>query len=71
MKTPEERYRNDAQFKMLVDALEAAIHRAQYTPSELREAAILAAIHYESVRVRQYWDPLLGPNEAHRKGGEG
>lgn len=47
MKSPEERYRHDAEFKMLVDWMEAAIHRAQYTPSEMREAALLASTHFE------------------------
>ena len=47
MMTPEERYLRDTTFKILVDSLEAQIHQANYTPTELREAAILAAIHYE------------------------
>jgi hypothetical protein len=50
--TPEERYHRDPQFKMLVDTLELHIHRAQFTPTELREAAILAAIKYECRTVR-------------------
>lgn len=45
--TPEQRYCHDATFKMLVDLLEQQIHNAQYTPSEIRAAAMLAAIHYE------------------------
>jgi hypothetical protein len=61
--TPQERYLHDPMFKNLVDMLEAAIHRADYTPSELREAAVLAAIHYESMRVRRQFIPLT-PNEA-------
>ena len=39
-----ERYHRDTQLKMLVDSLDMQIHRAQFTPTELREAAILAAI---------------------------
>jgi hypothetical protein len=41
--TPEERYRRDVEFKLLVDILYAQIVTARYTPTELREAAILAA----------------------------
>jgi hypothetical protein len=44
---PQERYYRDVEFKTLVDTLETFIHRCQYTPTELREAALLAAIHYE------------------------
>jgi heterodisulfide reductase subunit B len=52
-RTVRARYQNDAHFKHLVDCLEHAIHQAKYTPSELREAAILAAIHYEHHTLRQ------------------
>lgn len=61
MQTPEERYQTDPHFHMLVDVLTNAIAQAQYTPSELREAALLAAIHYEMRYVRRHFiqpDPL-------------
>jgi hypothetical protein len=45
--TPEERYLTDPAFRLLVDRLYESIASASYTPSELREAVILAAIHYE------------------------
>jgi hypothetical protein len=45
---PEERYHRDPTFAALVDVMEAAIHRAEYTPTELREAAMLAAVRYET-----------------------
>lgn len=45
---PTEALRGDAEFAALVAALEAAIHRHQFTPAELREAVILAATRYES-----------------------
>lgn len=47
MMTPEERYGRDAQFRMLVDLLHVQIMDCNYTPTELREAVILAATHYE------------------------
>ena len=50
--SPEEKYRNDKQYRLLVDTLEQMIHLAQFTPSELREAAIFAAIRYESRHIR-------------------
>lgn len=39
-----ERYHRDPAFARLVDTLESLIYKAEYTPSELREAVILAAI---------------------------
>lgn len=44
---PEYRYRTDATFHTLVDSLEALLIHAHLTPSEIREAAMLAAIHHE------------------------
>lgn len=46
MMTPEERYRRDPEFKALVDYAYQTIERAQFTPTELREAVILAATMY-------------------------
>lgn len=45
--TPSERYQTDPCFKTLVDTLEGLIHACEHTPSELRDAVMLAAIHYE------------------------
>lgn len=42
-----DRYNNDAQIRALVDYLTQAIDKLQFTPTEIREAAMLAAIHYE------------------------
>lgn len=47
-----ERYRNDATFRALVDMMRAAIERAEFTPSEIREAAMLAQILYEETNLR-------------------
>lgn len=46
-----QRYYQDATFHALVDAIEAVIHEAKYTPTEVREAAVLACIHYEETRL--------------------
>lgn len=50
--TPEERYRRDPAFRVLVDTLRAALAGGNYTPTELREAAILAAAAHEAETIR-------------------
>jgi hypothetical protein len=47
-RTPQGRYESDPMFHRVVDMLGALIHEAQLTPSEVREAAVLACIHYEA-----------------------
>jgi hypothetical protein len=49
--SPAHRYRNDPYYHGLVDMLEGMIHAAKYTPQEIRDAAGLAAIHYEMRRM--------------------
>lgn len=56
MKTPREKYQNDPEYNRLVKMLEGFIHHARFTPSELREACILACINYEMSHVRDYHD---------------
>jgi len=53
----EERYRTDAHFKMLADMIEAYIHKTEFTPSEVREAAMMACIHFE-MRYRWAQNPF-------------
>lgn len=48
----ENRYLRDPAFRALTDMMEQFIHNCQYSPSEMREAALLSAIHYESRTVR-------------------
>jgi hypothetical protein len=52
MKTPRQKYQHDPQYRQLVQAMLAQVHEAQFTPSEIREAAILACIMYEETRIR-------------------
>lgn len=48
--TPEQRYQRDPQFHRLVRMLENLIHNAEFTPTELREALILAQTNFELCR---------------------
>jgi predicted RNA-binding protein associated with RNAse of E/G family len=47
-----ERYQNDPIFRVMVDSLVNAIEIGQITPTEAREAAMLAQIMYESRHLR-------------------
>lgn len=52
---PEDRYRNDPVFKSLVDVLSCMLENnamRNWTPTELREAVMLAACRYEMTHVR-------------------
>lgn len=54
-----DKYYNDPEFRTLVDLMEKFIHDNKFTPSEMREAAVMASINYEMRRVdrRIYLDP--------------
>jgi len=54
MKSPKDKYLNDPEYRHLVDMMESLIERARFTPSELREASILACINYEMRHVREF-----------------
>jgi hypothetical protein len=45
--TPQERYQRDVEFRVLVDMIESMVSHCKYTPTELREAVILASIHHD------------------------
>lgn len=52
MTNPRDRYLTDGHFRTLVDALYCALEAAQFTPTEVREAAMLAQIKYEELHIR-------------------
>jgi hypothetical protein len=59
--TPEERYRRDPVFHALVDMLRSALAGGNFTPTELREAAILAAAAHEMETLRPLFLGYLRP----------
>lgn len=50
----QERYRYDRVFATLVDTLTNMLREGNYTPTEVREAAMLAQLHFEDMRVRRF-----------------
>lgn len=52
MKSPREKYQNDPMYAALVNSLWSMIEAAEMTPSEVREAAILACTLYEERKPR-------------------
>jgi hypothetical protein len=53
MLSPKEKYMNDPEYHHLVQTLEALIEQARFTPSELREACVLASINYEMRHIKE------------------
>ena len=47
-----EKYVTDPSFHALVDVFTGVLWRGEYTASEIREAAIFAAMKVENVRIR-------------------
>lgn len=54
-----ERYNSDPTFHTLVDMMVAFIFDAKFTPSEMREAAILASIIYEQESMHRFTLPSI------------
>jgi hypothetical protein len=54
MKTPREKYQNDANYHRMVDSMAHMIEQAHFTPSEVREMAVLACILYEERHIREF-----------------
>jgi len=64
----EERYRNDPSFRALVVTIEAWYERLQFTPSEMREAAMYAACRVEQRTIRPAWvEKPINPDYEHEK----
>lgn len=58
MKTPRDKYYNDAHYHQLVEAMVGQINACHFTPSEMREAAVLASILYEEHHMRAFSIPM-------------
>lgn len=50
--TPDEKYRTDPQYRTFVDMLISMIEQCQFSPSEIREMAMLACIRHETYYAR-------------------
>jgi len=62
--TAEERYIHDPVFRRLVDTIYEGVCEKQYTPTEVRDAAMLAALKYEQTHLR--WISQTKPSEVKR-----
>lgn len=49
---PRARYNRDAQFKCLVDIQVQMLEKCEFSPTEMREAAMLACILYDERHTR-------------------
>lgn len=61
MRVPAERYQTDSSFNHLVNSIECLLHQAEFTPSDVKEAAMLACILYEE---RKKWSKTYPPYNA-------
>ena len=52
MMTPTEQYKYDSKFRQIVDILRDELRRYEFTPSELRQAVILAATMHAEQNIR-------------------
>ena len=52
MRTPEQNYMLNTEFRMMTDHMEKLLSDYQFSPAEMREAAMLACVHFEMRRAR-------------------
>jgi len=45
--SPDEKYNTDVTYRTMVDSMTQMIRECHFTPSEMREMAIMASINYE------------------------
>jgi len=57
MESPRKKYMTDNEFRALVQMMVAYIHQCYFTPSEMRQASILASIIYEEQTIRDFLVP--------------
>ncbi len=62
----ERRYYDDLAFRHLVDVIESCVNSMQLTPSEVREASMLACLHHEMRRTKPIEISLQTANEVQR-----
>lgn len=65
MQSIRERYLNDPQFHALVSLMVSHLQQCNYTPSEMRQAAILASIIYEEHQIRRFECPPIPKSVEH------
>ena len=53
MKSPQEKYQNDPHYKACIDMMTNMIIENKYTPSEMREMAVMASINFEMVYAQK------------------
>lgn len=57
--TPKDRYDNDPTYRNMVDIMESMLVAYQFTPSEMREMAIMASMHFEMrYGIRNYFQSV-------------
>ena len=54
MKSARDRYMTDPAFSQLVRMMESFLHKHEFTPSEMREAAVLASIKYHETHTEPH-----------------
>jgi predicted TIM-barrel fold metal-dependent hydrolase len=67
MNSPSDRYNTDAGYRQMVDAMEGMIVQCHFTPSEMREMAILASINYEMRHVLKHYQIPLDIHDSMQK----